>query len=325
MKVTQLEYENFSSSFMTHGIDVIDDPDTAPGKAVYIFAVNHRPNAKYYGPERDEKAHKADSVVEVFHHEIGKKTARHIRTVKHELIETPNDVLALSPTSFLVTNDHFYREGTMRLIEDLVAYSTWSTTIYAQFERINADEQESDRVQASVALRGIQNNNGIGRGRHENEVVVATADGGSAYFGQLKREKDRVTIEVTDEFHSESTLDNPTYFIDPYANSTFDASGLVLAGLPKAHLLPQTARSVEGRDGAIVWHVQDRRAAAADSARGAWEAKLLLQDNSDNIRTGTTALLVPIDPAKEKGGGRRAWLFVTGFASKNVLAVKIGL
>ncbi|KAJ3497238.1 hypothetical protein NLG97_g2053 [Lecanicillium saksenae] len=314
MKAKSLKLEGFSGPFVTHGIDVIDDPKAESGKAIYVFAVNHRPNA-----DQDPLAPKADSVIEVFHHKIGTNTARHVRTVKHELIITPNDILALSPTSFLVTNDHFYRGGIMRHIEDIYTAATWSTTVYAEFEVGKTKPDDAAHVKANVALTGLHNNNGLGPGRKPGEVVLVDAAGGMVHFGEIKRKDDEVLIHVTDTFEAESTLDNPHYFLDPFANDTFDAGGFILAGLSKAINLGGNSRLADGKDGVMVWHLQDR-----PSGKGKWEAKLLLQDNADFIRTASGSVLIPTDPAKSNGR-REAWLFVTGFMSKNVVAVKIGL
>ncbi|KAJ6779732.1 hypothetical protein PWT90_02075 [Aphanocladium album] len=318
MKAKRLQFEGFSGPFVTHGIDIIDDPKAELGKAIYIFAVNHRPNA-----DKDPLAPKADSVIEVFHHTIGTNTVRHVRTVKHGLITTPNDILALSPTSFLVTNDHFYRDGIMRIIEDIYTAATWSNTIYAKFEVGKSKPDEAAQVKANVALTGLHNNNGLGPGRNPGEVVLVDAAGGMVHFGEIKTKDDEVLINVTDTFEAESTLDNPHYFVDPYANNTFDASGFILPGLSKGIHLAGNARLADGKDGVIVWHLRDR-SPLAKGGKGKWEAKLLLQDNADFIRTASGSVLIPIDPA-QSNGRRQAWLFVTGFMSKNVVAVKVGL
>lgn len=314
---------------MTHGIDVIDDPARTPGEAVYVFAVNHRPNTKYDPENKKDPGHKADSVVEIFHYEIGQESIRHVRTVKHDLMHTPNDIVALSPSSFLVTNDHFYREGGMRALEDLYYGATWSTTVYAEFSADgDKTQRDTDGVKASVALSGLHNNNGLGRGRTPEEIVLASAVGGTVHMGELKRSESGVTIQISDMFEIESTIDNPFYFKDPYANATFDASGFVLAGLSRAINLANNIRSAEGKDGVMVWHAQHRKesesATGASEATKNWEAKLLLHDNGDYIRTASAAALIPIDPSQTHGR-REAWLLVTGFMSKNVLAVKIGL
>ncbi|OAA67769.1 serum paraoxonase/arylesterase family protein [Akanthomyces lecanii RCEF 1005] len=318
-KAKPLRLEGFSGPFVTHGIDIIDDPKTEPGKAIFIFAVNHRPNEA-----QDQLAPKADSVIELFHHTIGADTARHIRTIKHDLIQMPNDILALTPTSFLVTNDHFYREGLMRVIEDAYSGATWSNTIHVEFESGKTEKDETAQVGANVALTGLHNNNGLGRGRTPEEVVLVSAASGEVYFAKLKRTAGQATLEITDQFQADSTLDNPSYFVDPYANRTFDASGFVLAGLSKGVNLAHNSKLVDARDGVMVWHVQDRSQDKTEGSKSTWEARLLLHDNADYIRTASAAVLVPTDPARSNGQ-RQAWLFVTGFMSKNMLAVKIGL
>lgn len=319
MKANRLRFEGFSGPFVTHGIDIIDDPHGEPGKAVFVFAVNHRPNEA-----KDPLAPKADSVIELFHHVIGTNTARHIRTIKHDLIQMPNDILALSPSSFLVTNDHFYREGFMRVIEDIYSAATWSNTIYVEFETSTTNQDDTAQVQANVALTGLHNNNGLGRGRKPDEVVLVSAASGEVYFGELKRTVGQATIQITDEFQADSTLDNPFYFVDPYANGTFDASGFVLAGLSKGINLAHNSKLVDARDGVMVWHLQDRSPHRTGGGKSSWEAKLLLHDNADYIRTASAAVLIPENPAKNNGQ-RQAWLFVTGFMSKRMLAVKIRL
>lgn len=323
-KAKPLRLEGFSGPFVTHGIDIIDDRKTEPGKAIFIFAVNHRPNKA-----KDPLAQKADSVIELFHHEIGADTARHIRTIKHDLIQMPNDILALTPTSFLVTNDHFYREGLMRVIEDVYSGATWSNTIYVEFE-IGKTEKgdpknvEIAQVRANVALTGLHNNNGLGRGRTPNEVVLVSAASGKVHFANLKRTAGQATLEIIDSFQAESTLDNPSYFVDPYANRTFDASGFVLAGLSKGSNLAHNSKLADARDGVMVWHLQNRSQDKTEGGKSTWEARLLLHDNADYIRTASAAVLIPTDHA-QKNGQRQAWLFVTGFMSKNMVAVKIGL
>src|SRR3954451_6277908 len=116
MKSQRLSFENFDTTYVTHGIDVIPDPEQGDDKAVYIFAVNHVP---------DVTLPKARSQIEVFHHVIGSPSIRHIRSVWHPLLRTPNDVYASSPTSVYATNDHRYTEGLLRTIEDVYSDAKW--------------------------------------------------------------------------------------------------------------------------------------------------------------------------------------------------------
>lgn len=69
MTSTRLAFQNFEQPFITHGIDVIEDP--ADANAVYIFAVNHPSNPEYYEREKpDTDATKARSQIELFHHAL---------------------------------------------------------------------------------------------------------------------------------------------------------------------------------------------------------------------------------------------------------------
>jgi hypothetical protein len=328
MKSKSLDLNGFKGPFVTHGIDVIDDPDRSAGEAVYIFAVNHIPNKRYF-EQGDAQVPKSRSVIEVFHHEIGSASAAHVRTVWHELITTPNDVLALSPTSFLTTNDHFYAEGHLRSIEDIYFGAKWSNTVHVSFSKAKtASKDDTNDVEASIALRNIHNNNGIGRGKLPGDVVVATAASGTLRFGKLVTvDDDRVIIDIKSIFEADSTLDNPSYFADPYANDTFDASGHVQCGLTRGADLLENIRDPAGKDGVMVWHISpvvEDINRSSTGGRPQWQGRLLFEDDASRIRSGSAAVLVAIDPAQENGH-RKAWLFVTGFMSKNMIAVKIDL
>ncbi|KYK53990.1 serum paraoxonase/arylesterase family protein [Drechmeria coniospora] len=310
MHVKSLPLQNFDKPFVTHGIDVLEDSDRPLGEAVWIFAVNHVPNDEHYA-KHVEGAPKSRSVVEVFHYLIGTDSVRHIRTVSHSLITTPNDILALTPTSFFVTNDHHYREGFMRRVEDMFWGAKWSNTVYVQYEGAGSSDDEG--VGASIALEGLHNNNGIGRGRGPQEVAVIGCCSGLMHVGTI----DRHTIRVSESVEFDSMVDNPSYFRDPYANATYDASGFVLCGLSRAVDLLAHSRDGVAKDGVMVWK-------ASSTGGHEWNKTLLFEDDGSRIRTGSSAVLVALDPADE-GGLRRGRLFVTGFMSRNMIAVDIDL
>lgn len=92
-----------------HGIDIYEK---SPSELV-IFLINHR---------------RGGSVVEVLEYNIGDDFVTHKETVKHELILTPNDIVALGPRSFYVSNDHKYAKGVMREIERMffLSYSIFT-------------------------------------------------------------------------------------------------------------------------------------------------------------------------------------------------------
>ncbi|CAG7958870.1 unnamed protein product [Penicillium salamii] len=306
MKSSRLAFSNFEGPFTTHGIDVIEDPDA---NAVYIFAVNHLPNPAYFEAGEPEGVHKARSQIELFHHVLGSSTAQHVRSIYHPLVETPNDVYAESPVSFYVTNDHFYRDGVMRMVEDLWPSAKWSNIIHVQVDNLSKE----GNVNASVALTGLWNNNGLGHGRTDKEMIISSAVGGELYVSAPQSNR---TIEIQETIPFETVTDNPSYYADPYRTDDDDASGFVVAGISQAIYLPTNAKNEDATDASQVWYTRF----LPDTS--VWERKLLFEDDGLRIRTASAAVLVPIEP---KGGKKLAWLFVTGFMSENMIAVQVEL
>lgn len=305
MKSTRLEFENFPGPFITHGFDIVADPSDP--NAVYILAVNHLPNPAY-APESDLP--KARSQIEIFHHVLGSSTARFVRSVRHPLITTPNDVYAVAPDSFYVTNDHSHREGLLRHVGDFVPYLGWSSTVHVQLGGLASSAEAEDEVTAHTALTGLKNNNGLGHGASPDEILVTSAIGGELYRASASSNH---TITVEETIPVDSTIDNPSYYKDPKGVPGNDASGYVLAGLRRAVDLPSTVHDPEGKESVIVWLV--RRNESAD----AWEQRVLFEDDGTNIRSASAAVLVPAD------SGKKAWLFVSGFVSESVVAVEVDL
>lgn len=318
MKSTRLTFENFSNKFVTHGIDVISDPKNA--EAVYIFAVNHLPNPAFVAAKDEEERKNIDaarSQIELFHHVLHTKTIKHVRSIRHELVYTPNDIAAVSPTEFYVTNDHYYRDGLGRLIEDLWPFAKWSNIINVRLDpAVKGDGDETAGLDARVAHSGLWNNNGLGRGRSDDEIVISSAVGGELYLGTIDSETRTISIHTTIPF--ETVTDNPSYFVDEYsseAGEKGDASGFVVAGVSQGIYLGQTGHDIHGKDPLQVWYTHRTEA-------GEWENKLLFEDDSSRIRTASAAVLVPIEP---KGESKKAWLFVTGFLSESMVAVQVDL
>lgn len=282
---------------------------------MYILAVNHVPNQAVYPrdgstPESDPgTAPKAASRIEVFHHTIGGGSVKHIRTIAHPLIKTPNDIFAVSQTELYVTNDHYYYDGQMRQIEDLWPGAHWSNVIHAVVS-------EDGKVEANVALDKLHNPNGLGHGRTADEILVTSAVDGHMWIGKLGSSK---TIDVAETVDIDSTTDNPSYYLDPYASTGGDVSGFVLPGLSKAINLARSGHGPQGKEGTMAWHVTPSK-----NVTGGWDKKLLWENDGSIVRNAAAALLVGIDPKKE-GGKKKAWLYVTGFSSENMVAVKVDL
>lgn len=218
---------------------------------------------------------------------------------------------AVSPTEVYVTNDHHYYDGLLRTIEDMWPRALWSNVIHATVAG-------NGFVEANVAIDKLHNPNGLGHGRSEDEILLASAAGGYVQLGRPAEGGRTVVLE--DIIDLESTIDNPSWYSDPYAGGDAgDASGFVLGGLTRGVDLARTGQDPKGREGVMVWYVKP-----VEDDKEKWEKRLLWQDDGSNIRNVATAVLVGIDPKKE-GGKKKAWLFVTGFSSENAVAVKVDL
>lgn len=235
MKSQRLTFENFDTTFVTHGIDVIADPELGDDKAVHIFAINHIPDATLP---------KARSQVEAFHHLLGSSSVRHIRSVWQPLIRTPNDVYASSPTSVYVTNDHLHREGLLRLVEDVYSGAKWTDTVLLNID-LGVTTDSAAGVTGSAALDRMHNNNGLAHGRSSKEMLIASAAGGVLSIGEILPNGN---ITVVNSIQADSVVDNPCYFLDPATG----ASGFVLPGVARGVELEHTMRDPDATNSVVV-------------------------------------------------------------------------
>lgn len=277
---------------------------------MYIQAVNHAPNPAYASSLDQSIEDKAHSRVEIFHHVIGSDVATHVMSVSHPLITTPNDIYATGPTSFYVTNDHHYREGPLRFLEDLgnKLVAGWTDTIHVEAVRGRSGVVG---VTAKVALSGMHNNNGLGHGP-DGQVIVCDASGGYSFFADIKPDD---TLELVDEVQFKTTIDNPFWFTDPYPHVKHDASGLVNSGLTQAFKI---ADELDGKPiASSIW-------LARGGVRKGWNTTLLWEDDGTTLSSASASVLIAIDPRENKGK-KQAWLFASGFASRGVVATVVDL
>lgn len=221
-----------------------------------------------------------------------------------------------------MTNDHFYRAGLLRLVEDVWPSAKWSNIIHVQLHALDTAADASSSLTASVALTGLWNNNGLGHARSDSEVVIASAVGGELY---LATRSENNTLSVHDTIAFDTVTDNPSYYVDPYASAGHDASGFVVAGVSQGIFLPQTARDPDALDAVQVWYAKPK-AKPGVAGVGGWEKRLLFEDDGRRIRSASAAVLVPVEPEAADGGAvKKAWLFVTGFLSERMIAVQVEL
>ena len=247
------------------------------------------------------------SRIEIFHHKLDSSppSVQHIRTISHPLITTPNDILSLSPDTFLVTNDHVHKFGGYRVLEDLfdIAWNSNSNVI-----KVSDDQIE-------IAMGGLHNPNGIGSG-HDGRIALVDCSGGALQI--VKPD----TYQIQDRIQFNTMLDNPTYFTDPYANASKaggqDYSGYILAGLTRTIEFEHDVKNHSSRVPGLVWSLRK-------DEHGNWVKKVLMEDDGEWMTTLTTGVIVPIDPSTETSENRLGWLVVTGFMANGVGVMKVEL
>jgi hypothetical protein len=208
-------------------------------------------------------------------------------------------------------------------------------------------------VHATVALNGMHNNNGLGHGdpKKEKEVLVCDAAGGVLHLARLssqsssssdtsyssdsdsKNPKD-LELEILESIQMDSTIDNPSYFHDPYPENRCDASGYVLAGLLRGADYGKYFRDEGHVDPSVVWHVsrsksesKDKKEKEKEAGReggDGWTRRIVFQDDGETLSSASTAVVLPIDPATN-AGRKEGWIWITGPSSKAVVATKIDL
>ncbi|GAW19530.1 hypothetical protein ANO14919_090180 [Xylariales sp. No.14919] len=311
LKSQELSLENFEGPFATHGIALYTPPSKPD--LVYIYAVNHLPNPRWTAGSKTEE--KAASQVELFVHTVGSSTAQHLRSIVHPLIRTPNDLLAISENEFLVTNDHYYRDGPMRFLEEVIrGLQSWTDLVHIRFDEKSVD--------AAVVLDSIPTNNGLGWGP-DQQVIIGDAVGGYVYFASLPSAENR-TMSISHYVPIDCVVDNANFFPDPYAGvDGKDYSGYLMPGLSDTFKFlknfndPTHKSPIPGH----VWYLP-AVAGKDKSASSTNPPKLIFKDDGYAIRSVTTAVIVAIDPATN-GGKREGWLFVTSVIGASVLATKI--
>ncbi|KGL72537.1 Serum paraoxonase/arylesterase 2, partial [Tinamus guttatus] len=98
------------ASFNPHGISTYVDKDDS----VYLFVVNH-PHHK--------------STVEVFKFSEDDRSLLHLKTVRHDLLPSVNDIIAVGPDSFYATNDRYFSDFPLLFLERFLGL-TWTNVIY---------------------------------------------------------------------------------------------------------------------------------------------------------------------------------------------------
>ncbi|XP_029928411.1 serum paraoxonase/arylesterase 2-like [Myripristis murdjan] len=103
------------NSFNPHGISVFIDPSD---DTIYLFVVSH--------PRHEGQFH---SQMEIFKFVEEDHSLVYLKTVKHELLHSVNDIVAVGVDSFYATNDHYFSHEILRLIETFLSLP-WGNVVY---------------------------------------------------------------------------------------------------------------------------------------------------------------------------------------------------
>ena len=128
------------SDFHPHGISLYAGSN---GKK-FIFVVNHRKNGQF---------------IEIF--EIQKDLLKHQKSIAHELIISPNDVVGVGENQFYFTNDHNEKPSGWRYIKDLLTIGTGNVCYFNGETIVVYDE-------------GLKYANGINMSLDGNQIYVAS-------------------------------------------------------------------------------------------------------------------------------------------------------
>jgi arylesterase/paraoxonase len=133
----------FNKELHPHGISLY----LGENNAVSLFAINHRADGEY---------------VEIF--DYHDSTLVHRESIQGELMTSPNDVVAVGPRSFYVTNDHGNVSALGRTVEE-----------YLQLERSYVLYYDGKNFKK--AAQGIAYANGINASRDGKMIYVAACVG----------------------------------------------------------------------------------------------------------------------------------------------------
>ena len=112
--------------FNPHGLSYWQDPNSG---TLQLFVVNHLQDG---------------NAIEMFEYHPTEYNLKHIRSIRHPLISSPNDIVAISETSFYFTNDHYFQRHLLKMLEDYLQIPMSSVGFY------NGETKEAKYVASSL-------------------------------------------------------------------------------------------------------------------------------------------------------------------------------
>ena len=159
---------NFKKPFAPHGISIFKKDSIS-----IIAAINHTIEGEF---------------IEIF--ELFGTKLTHKKTLEHELIYSPNDIVLLDDNRFYFTNDHKYKGGIKRLAED---YLGLSNVVY--FDGMNFIEVANKIVYA----------NGINFDAKRNLVFIASV---REFLVKVYQKNDDHSLTFVENIYCNTGVDN---------------------------------------------------------------------------------------------------------------------
>ena len=162
--------KNFIKPFAPHGISIFKKDSVN-----FIAVINHTKEGEF---------------IEIF--ELFGTKFTHKKTLEHELIYSPNDIVLLDDNRFYFTNDHKYKGGIKRLAEDYLGLAI-SNVIY--FDGMNYIEVANKIVYA----------NGINFDANRNLVFIASVRG---FLVKVYQQNEDHSLAFIENIYCNTGVDN---------------------------------------------------------------------------------------------------------------------
>ncbi|XP_047551388.1 serum paraoxonase/lactonase 3 [Lutra lutra] len=166
------------ASFNPHGISTFIDED----QTVYLYVVNH-PHMK--------------STVEKFKFEEQQHSLVHLKTIKHELLKSLNDIVVLGPEQFYATRDHYFTNFFLVLLE-IILDLRWSHVVFYSPREVK------------VVAKGFSSANGITVSLDKKFIYTADVTAQNIHVLKKHENWDLTPVKV---IHLGTLVDNLT--VDP--------------------------------------------------------------------------------------------------------------
>lgn len=271
--VNFLEIEGYTGEYRSHGISLLDDD----ADHIYINAVNHG---------------RTGSNILQFRHRLGSGKVTFIRAFDHNLINTPNDVIFVSPDEFYFTNDHTHRSGLRREFED--KFGPWIVAGGVGHCKLVGTE-----LQCGMMQQVLSSPNGIQRIMGQNKIAVA--DHARGLVAIFDRAPATGALNLTQVVRVGSLLDN----INPMPNGD-----LIVSGFPD----PEAFALKFSNNNVMNASVTLPAAAFILRKDKAWQAELLFWTHGPLIQFMTTSQVL---------AGTRTFLGISHWAGNSLIRCEL--